>query len=121
MHPAIFPCVVFAGIEKCPQAFGLSLETHRCLLLREASARLRNRDLDPGVMASVAMSVGVQETDAETEAKTGLDRDIQELFQARPMRAVAFAHDDLSAFLDLEGVTHAYSFDAAMEGPLINL
>ncbi|KAL8275556.1 hypothetical protein Esti_000507 [Eimeria stiedai] len=45
---------------------------------------------------------------------------MRELFDARPRRAVAFAHDDLSAFADLEGVTHAYSFDAAMEGPLIN-
>ncbi|CDJ50107.1 hypothetical protein, conserved [Eimeria brunetti] len=108
------------GIEKCPQAFGLSLETQRCLLLREASARLRHRDRDQGVTATAAASAEVEKGVAETETKSILNKDIHELFQTRPMRAVAFAHDDLSAFLDLEGVTHAYSFDAAMEGPLIN-
>ncbi|CDI87490.1 hypothetical protein, conserved [Eimeria praecox] len=108
------------GIEKCPQAFGLSLETQRCLLLREASAQLRDRDRDPGVTAEAATSSGMEKTEAEAGTNSVLNKDIQELFQTRPMRAVAFAHDDLSAFLDLEGVTHAYSFDAAMEGPLIN-
>ncbi|CDJ32981.1 uncharacterized protein EMH_0049910 [Eimeria mitis] len=108
------------GIEKCPQAFGLSLETQRCLLLREASARLRDRDRDPLVAAKAETSAGLEKPVADTETKSVLNKDIQELFEARPMRAVAFAHDDLSAFLDLEGVTHAYSFDAAMEGPLIN-
>lgn len=100
--------ILLAGIEKCPQAFGLSLETQRRLLLREASDRLRSLKSSQGVHRPLE----VEERPSEDE--------LRELFESRPMRAVAFAHDDLSAFVDLEGVTHAYSFDAAMEGPLIN-
>ncbi|XP_026193460.1 uncharacterized protein LOC34619749 [Cyclospora cayetanensis] len=96
------------GIEKCPQAFGLSLETQRRLLLREASERLRSR------------GTHIDSSNPLEEATRISNDDIMELFEARPKRAVAFSHDDLSAFVDLEGVTHGYSFDAAMEGPLIN-
>ncbi|KAL8455919.1 hypothetical protein Emag_000293 [Eimeria magna] len=105
-----------SGIEKCPQAFGLSLETQRLLLLRETSDRLRSfrvpTDSNEG-------SSGGLTSPAEAGDPIPLET-VRELFGARPRRAVAFAHDDLSAFADLEGVTHAYSFDAAMEGPLIN-
>ncbi|OEH75872.1 hypothetical protein cyc_02984 [Cyclospora cayetanensis] len=96
------------GIEKCPQAFGLSLETQRRLLLREASERLRSR------------GTHIDSSNPLEEATRLSNDDVMELFEARPKRAVAFSHDDLSAFVDLEGVTHGYSFDAAMEGPLIN-
>ncbi|KAL8436388.1 hypothetical protein ACSSS7_001788 [Eimeria intestinalis] len=98
------------------QAFGLSLETQRLLLLRDTSDRLRSLRVlvDPREGCS---------GDATAAADAGVptpSQTVRELFDARPRRAVAFAHDDLSAFADLEGVTHAYSFDAAMEGPLIN-
>ncbi|KAL8452268.1 hypothetical protein Emed_001429 [Eimeria media] len=98
------------------QAFGLSLETQRLLLLRETSDKLR----------SLRVPVDSNEESSEGQASSADAKDpipletVRELFGARPRRAVAFAHDDLSAFADLEGVTHAYSFDAAMEGPLIN-
>ena len=100
--------MVYSGIEKCPQAFGLSLETHRCILLREAFEYLRSKE-------------GLAGTPCSSEEKKEVSKgELRELFETRPKRAVAFSHDDLSAFVDLEGVTHAYSFDAAMEGPLIN-
>lgn len=97
-----------AGIEKCPQAFSLSLETQRTLLLRESSQRLRPSE------ASQSPESCLQSDEGLTQ------EELKVLFECRPQRAVAFAHDDLSAFVDLEGVTHGYSFDAAMEGPLIN-
>lgn len=134
------------GIEKCPQAFGLSLETQRCLLLREASETLRARRLQ-GV-ASLPSASGdsaerkrgflaeKNERDCDSNGKASqeeshldvrstarddvTDEEVRELFEARSSRTLAFALEDISALPDLEGVTHVYSFDAAMEGPLIN-
>ncbi|KAL8429365.1 hypothetical protein Efla_001203 [Eimeria flavescens] len=121
------PCAIAAyehdwlaclGIEKCPQAFGLSLETQRLLLLRETAERLRCRGSPPADLGEGG--AGGPSPPCSITGGGASQEELKELFSSRPRRAIAFAHDDLSAFADLDGVTHAYSFDAAMEGPLIN-
>ncbi|KAF8819495.1 hypothetical protein IE077_000049 [Cardiosporidium cionae] len=77
-------------------------------------------------------SIGIEKceqafTNCLTVVKTLLEREL-EAFKTNtmdknhnfPKRGIAFANEDLSSYDHFEGVTHFYSFDAAMEGALIN-
>ncbi|KAF8819482.1 hypothetical protein IE077_000957 [Cardiosporidium cionae] len=81
---------------------------------------------------NIFSSIGIEKceqafTNCLTVVKTLLERE-SEAFKTNsmdehchyPARGIAFANEDLSAFDHFEGVTHFYSFDAAMEGALIN-
>ncbi|PHJ25338.1 hypothetical protein CSUI_000797 [Cystoisospora suis] len=191
------PWLACLGIEKCTEAYSLSLNTHRTILRREtdsscvlpssslssppypprvlpqdmrrrtssshqgASPSLREDKLTSPLFALPAdkrtrrnrsegghddqqESVGGREgkegekkmKEKKEEEKRGggaawdscreeerediSSRDHGTVFTRVPQRRICFTQEDLSSFLHLEGVTHVYSFDAAMEGPLIN-
>ncbi|CBZ50067.1 conserved hypothetical protein [Neospora caninum Liverpool] len=132
------PWLACLGIEKCPQAYSLSLETHWTVLRRE----MTQAELipPPPCLPSVLSAPQRCGTDASSgksayTAGAAAEATLQSP-QARhpsgalcgggrpggrvPQRRLCFTQEDLSAFYHLEGVTHVYSFDAAMEGPLIN-
>lgn len=89
-------CRGSSGIEKCSQAFSLSLDTQRRVLIQEAADLFKKEKIKDATLGASLLQ------------------------KNRPARRVCFLNEDLSAFSSLQGVTHLYSFDAAMEGPLIN-
>ncbi|PFH33784.1 hypothetical protein BESB_080000 [Besnoitia besnoiti] len=129
------PWLACLGIEKCPQAYSLSLETHRTVLRREMN---QSESIPPpSVLPSVLSPPQSDHCGRDSSSAGSCTGVVQGASPNRgepsgslcgggrpggrvPRRRMCFQQEDLSAFYHLEGVTHVYSFDAAMEGPLIN-
>ncbi|EPT32038.1 hypothetical protein TGME49_222030 [Toxoplasma gondii ME49] len=129
------PWLACLGIEKCPQAYSLSLETHWTVLRREMmqAELIAPPPRFPSVLcasqrcASEADGAHTADDSGEATAQKQASRWTSGALCGRgrpggrvPERRLCFTQEDLSAFYHLEGVTHVYSFDAAMEGALIN-